>query len=261
VAQPFVTGPAHLFVGIAYQAYQAYLQLQNQIQRLQTTQNTNTLTLDNGTQGSSGTISGYCTVSPPLNSAPPQPNAVQAPPTLTAILLLQNRLPVYLGSAEETPTINIERSFRPWYDDEMGNTNPADDLYDGDSAVVSADVNRWNEPVYAFIASLVNRAPLGGVRGLNLAQEIGTSMTMEGFSYPLWVQFPFAAKPAMAQGGLPFCYRFFNAHLTNDRLEPLNNEPRKTRLIWQCRRILDVVSGVAALYDHDQFNPPLPTAN
>jgi len=239
-----------LFVGIGYQLVQVLQLVRQQVHEIRTY---------SGNPGSGAIFDADGNI---IGGTPPPPPPVQPPAQLVAGLALQNRLPVYLGTAEITPTIDIERFFLPWYDDEMGTSDPADELYEGDSATVTALVNRWYEPVYAFLACLVNRAPLGGLRGFNLPQEIGSSLVMEGFTSPLWVQFPFFAKTVMGGDGfMPPCYRFFNAHLTNDRLEPLNHEPRKTLLVWQCKRYLDVVSGASGLYDHDMFNPPLPVVN
>ena len=229
-----------------------------QLQQLQNQQQNTLQTLNGGFQGGGAIFDAYGQI---VGVGPPPPPPVQPPASLISLLALQNRLPIYLGTAETTPAIDIKRNFRPWYDDEMGTSEEADDLYEGESATVTAIINRWNEPVYAFLACLVNQRALGGLRGFNLPREIGTSMTLEGFAYPLWVQFPYFAKAVNALAGMPPCYRFFNARLSNDRLEPLNNESRKTLLVWQCRRFLDVVSGASALYDHDMFNPPLPAVN
>lgn len=160
-------------------------------------------------------------------------------------------IPIYLGTAERSPSIEIVRGWLPWFDDELGSSLPADELYEAEEAWVTADVNRWNEPVYAFIAAVINRGPLGGARGQNYPSDVGTSMVHESFTYPLILQFPYAGKTLYQLYGMPAGYRFFNATLAGpDRLEPLGTEPSKRRLIWRCREYLDLESQAMALYDN-----------
>lgn len=175
-----------------------------------------------------------------------------APQPLIAALLRLGLIPVYLGTALVSPEIEIIRGWLPWYDDEQGTTLPADELYEGEESWVTADLNRFNEGVYAAIASVISRAAIGGgVRGLNFAGDVGTSMVYEGFTYPLLLQFPYSGKPIFAVNGLPPGYRYFNATLAGpDRLAPMGTQVRKTRLVWRCREYLDLDSGAMALYDH-----------
>lgn len=169
-------------------------------------------------------------------------------------------VPLYLGTAEDTPTIDIDRAYVPWYDDEGGTSFPADDIYESEQGLVVADISRWNEPVYAYIACVYNQLDPAGGRGYDPPFSVGTSMAYEGATYPLWVQFPYAAKLLYAD--MPPCYRFYCASLLGpDRLEPLNHLPSKRRLIWRARRYLNVVNGFAALYDHNMTTPPLPVVN
>jgi len=199
---------------------------------------------------------GYA-VSPGLGGNPnPAGTIINNPIPYPTGTLINNQqpMPFYLGSARVTPRIEIMRGWAPWRDDELGLSLPADELYEGEEALVVADINRWNEPVYAYIASMV-AAQNGYYRGVDVAGDVGTSMVMEGYSYPLWIQFPYAAKPAMAFGAggpMPAGYLFYNAALLGpDRLEPINYEPSERRLVWRCRRYLEVVSGDTWLYGHD----------
>jgi len=164
------------------------------------------------------------------------------------------RLPYYLGTARLSAVIEIERGWHPWHDDELGLSFAEDSLEEGEEAVVVVDINRWNEPVYLVLSKITAQAG-GAGRGAWLAGDTGTSVMFEGFTYPLWLQFPYAAKPAMAAGRggpMPAGYHFWNAVLYGpDRLEPLNHTPSERRLIWRCRRYLDAVSGISVLYDHD----------
>jgi len=246
----YVTGPVHIYVGI--EPVRALL-LGTTTASLKTTFNppsdTNpSLGASLGLQWTDNGIVQGVPPGPTLSNNPQRP----APQALVSALLRLALLPVYLGTAEECPRVEIVRGWLPWYDDEQGTTLPADELYEAEESWVTADLTRYNETVYAAIAAVISRAALGGgSRGMNFPSDVGTSMVYEGFTYPLILQFPYVGKPIFAVRGLPAGYRYFNATLAGpDRLETMGSQARKTRLVWRCREYLDLDSGAMALYDH-----------
>lgn len=250
MASTFVHGPTHIFVGIDPILVSLIGFGATTPTSLQTVMVPAYDAPDYGSIGSYGDPYG------PLNPAqgatldnnPHNP----PPPPLVQILLKIGYVPVYLGTAEKSPVLEINRGWLPWQDDEQGTSIPSDELYEGEEVWVTADISRWNEPVYAALAAVINRGPLGGARGMNFSGDIGTSMVYEGYTYPLILQFPFAGKPLYAARGMPPGYRMFNAILAGpDRLDPLGTGPSKRRLVWRCRDYLDLVSGASALYDHN----------
>ncbi len=253
MAGPYVTGTAHLFVGVPATLLSFLVAWPGGSQAVMQAapggsldfgpgQDFSGLFVPQAAAGSSGIVNN-------VGGGAIQ-NFPQPPQSLIVALALVTRVPVYLGSARKSPRIESENSFLPWYDDEGGTSLPADDLYEGEQVQIIADLNRWNEPVVAFMQQTVPGP--GGFRGIDLPQSIGTSMVMEGATFPLYVQFPYAAKPAMGLRGLPPGYRYFNARLDNpDAFDDLGYQPATRRLIWVARRYLDVVSGIAGLYDHD----------
>jgi hypothetical protein len=252
MASTFVHGPTHLFVGIDPVLVSALAIVPTAL---------NAVFLpgsdapDYGSTGGSILTAGGA-INPAAGATLGNNPRHPPPAQLVTILLKVGYLPVYLGTAEKSPSIELVRGWLPWYDDELGASLPADELYEGEEAWVTADVSRWNEPVYAFLAQVINRGPLGGARGMNFAGDVGTSMAYEGYTYPLILQFPFAGKPLYAARGMPPGYRFFSATLAGpDRLEPLGTGPTKRRLLWRCREYLDLESGAMALYDHNAANP------
>ncbi len=54
----------------------------------------------------------------------------------------------YLGSCESKPHIDVIRHWRPVEDDLYGQAEPADLQYQGQGAVITAALSRWNELVY-----------------------------------------------------------------------------------------------------------------
>lgn len=257
MACPYVCGPGHVFLGIGAQLVPLLLSLPSGSQSQQ-----NVLrTVSSAAAGGPGTGAIFNGAGDIIGGTPTYPTPPPAAQLIQTFGVL-NYLPLYLGTAEVTPRIEIHRGYAGWYDDEGGTTLPADDLYEGEEGLIVADINRWNEPAYAFVASIVNRLGAPSVRGFDAPQSVGSSLTYEGFRYPLWVQFPYAAKPEFALAGMPACYRFFSCNLLGpDVLEPLSHVPSRRRLVWRARRILSVVTGFAGLYDHDMINPLLPQVN
>jgi hypothetical protein len=146
--------------------------------------------------------------------------------------------PIYLGTCERYPKILIRPANEPHFND-MGGKVPFDMAHMGEEGFTSGDFNRFNETTYAVLASRP-RGP-AGVRGLNVAGEIGALYLTEGFAYGVWVSFPYVAKPVFAAAGMPAGYHFLASYLVGpDELEPLGTTPRKIRLIWHHLRAFGI---------------------
>ncbi len=181
---------------------------------------------------------------------------IQAPvPTqYFAAILLNSKVPVYLGTAEVTPEISIIPDYYHWSDDE----GTEDDLYEGEYAIITAELNRFDAVVYEFMVGRCRQFGIGRA-GVNFPGETGSSMIYEGSAYPLWIHFPMAAaKGRFALAGHPPGYRFFEAYLQGpDRTTPINTDPAKRICRWVARRYYDPASGAAATYDHNMIGLPL----
>jgi len=162
--------------------------------------------------------------------------------------------PVFLGHAERSPSIQVRPSFSPVFNDIAGQRVPMDYIYDGEEGMVSVDLTRYNEVVYAALAARPNP---GGSRGVNVPGDIGTLVGIEGMAFQLWLNFPYAAKAAMAFGAMPAGYHFYAAFLEGpDGLDGLGTTNRRLRLNFHCIRALisgenNLGQGVFLLYDHD----------
>jgi hypothetical protein len=166
--------------------------------------------------------------------------------------------PLLLGWCEKFPTIQIRPSYSPVFVDIGGQMVPLDWMYQGEEALVSGDIIKWNENTYANIAAKSNRAT--PVRGYNGPGEMGTLMVGEGVAYPLWLRFPYTGKAAFQQavsGSMPAGYRFVASFLMNDDMPQLGTAARKIHLVWHCVRVFDptvitsVGLGSLKLFDHD----------
>lgn len=167
--------------------------------------------------------------------------------------------PLFLGHAERSPSIQVRPSHSPIFSDLSGQRVPLDYIYDGEEALISMDLTRFNEAVYRLIA---NRGTPGlGTRGLDIPGDIGTLLGTEGRAYPLWIRFPYSAKTAFSNatnGAMPGGYRFPLAFLEGpDGLDGLGTTNRRLRLNFHAIRYLDVSvtntfgAGSLLLYDHN----------
>ena len=145
LAQPFITGPCHLFVG------------------------------------RSGLKKG-------LSSTAPAPEAFG---------------PVYLGTAERTPSMVFLRGWFQIYNDITGATIPMDEGQSGLHGFESAVLTRWSEPAFQWLETLPT---YGGVPGSWAPYDVGTLYLTEEVAIDLWMVFPYSAKPAYST--LPAGYHF-----------------------------------------------------
>lgn len=243
MAGPYVCGPAHVFVGIDYAVLGVLgITPPNQAVNVSSMRPMQSLPVANPFGPPQGAAI--------VNNAPPPPPAV-----LTA-LLIANRLPVYLGCATDVATVQHEPAYYPWYDDEQGQALPADELYEGCDTFIRASFNYLNDLVYQFLATRVIRAPFAGRPGIDYGGDVGTSMQYEGFSYPVWLQFPNAAKAVFGGRGLVGGMRFYSCKLVDDALDDKGHEPMERALVWRASRWLDLTTGVSGQFDFDMTGLP-----
>src|SRR5262245_17371992 len=122
-------------------------------------------------------------------------------------------------------------------------------MYQGCEALTSGTFTRWNEVIHAAMATRPNSA--FGVRGLNVAGDIGSFMIAEGMAYPLWVQFPYAAKALFTANGMPPGYKFPFSWLEGpDDHEELGTNPYKIGLLWHSMRGFNKETGEFSLYSN-----------
>lgn len=169
-----------------------------------------------------------------------------------------SRVPAFLGTAEKAPQIIVNSEFEPVFNDIGGSMIPIAELFQGETAVVSMVLTRFNEATVQAVRSLVGPRP-----GFYPTGSYGTIMEQEGFTFPLYLRFPYVAKPSMA--GMVPGYRFWSAKFTG----PLQVVPGTTALrkqiIFGCTRSwtlassplagtalpVDAPLGNSILYDHN----------
>lgn len=155
--------------------------------------------------------------------------------------------PYYVGTDEDSPTIEIAPKYQEVKND-IGGDDAMDDSYQGRSATIDYNLNRWNE---GAIAALEQTNPFSTtLRGTDNPGDVGSLMQTEGLTFPVWVVFPYAAsaptpflgKPAMA--GMPAGYHFLACILTSDNHTRLGTKPRRLRFSFRARRVYTPASGV-----------------
>jgi hypothetical protein len=164
---------------------------------------------------------------------------------------------LYLGTAEESPAIQIEPLYEPVVNT-LGGKTPFDVSYQGEMAKTAVTLNRFNEDTYRVLVA--NRPSPLGTRGLNGPLDVGSLILTEGLYLTFWMTFPFVSKAVMAAGNMPLGYRFpATIPAGPDELAPLGTVPRKLRLLFWHLRLWDVSTGQFLLYDHNVLG--LPTIN
>lgn len=154
--------------------------------------------------------------------------------------------PLYLGTAEGAPDIQVEPSFTPVMNDIGGQKVPTDWMFDGAEALVVVDLTRWNEAVYATTQAWP--ASQDNTSGTFGAADIGTLMAHEGMTYDLWVQFPYQTKTAYTN--MPGGYHFLSAFCIGPSGITPGTRASKRRCIFKAIRAYNTSDGTWGLYDH-----------
>lgn len=168
--------------------------------------------------------------------------------------------PLFLGHSERGPRMQVRPQYSSSYVDIGGQKIPFDSVYDGQDAIVSADLSRWDETVYAAISIKSGASANNAPAGTDDPGDIGTLMIHEGAAIQVWLRFPHAAK--LAYSTMPAGYRFPVCMLQNDDHNELGTKPRKISLVFHCLREFDVSvtnafgAGRFVLFDHDMSGLP-----
>lgn len=144
--------------------------------------------------------------------------------------------PLYLGTCEAAPRIQMSPGWSPLMNDISGDQKPYDYLYQGQDAKVFGDLTVLNWPVLTIVQ---NRVPRGSpLPGLDPLGSVGTLMVTEGQAYPLWIHFPYggATGSHAAMVTIPGGYHFFYAWLLGpDEIDP-GTKANKVHVQFHCQK-------------------------
>lgn len=153
--------------------------------------------------------------------------------------------PLYLGTAEDAPEIELGPEFEPVMNDISGKKKPLDMQYQGEDALISVDLNRYNEATYALLAQRINS---GAPRGTDNALDIGSLAATEGLQLCCAILFPFAAKPAMGAGGMPPGYYFPAVVPIGPEKLTMGTKPKKVNVLLYAWPLYNFATGTFTLY-------------
>lgn len=121
-----------------------------------------------------------------------------------ALMFLSYGEPMYLGTAESPPDIDLIGGFEPVFNDLGGTVLPMDRIYEGEEAIISFVLNKYNQPALDIIQAVVG----GKTMGRDTFGDIGTIIGQEDRTFGFGMVFPYAAKPIYSD--MPAGYNFFS---------------------------------------------------
>jgi hypothetical protein len=161
-------------------------------------------------------------------------------------VLKTSYVPVYLGTTDDPPSIEIIAEWDGVETDAGGTENPSERLTEGEEASITANFTRFNEVVYEVLAARSQTDAFAGqFPGWG---QVGKAIAMEGLTFPLWLIFPYTAKTVFGQAGQPPGYRFYRGFLQSpDRLRDLGSVNRVTSLQFGAQRFMQLVEDTSKL--------------
>jgi hypothetical protein len=151
----------------------------------------------------------------------------------------------FLGWCEEAPEIDVQQKWVPVFTDVGGNQVPTDKSWQREIGFIGMSLSQFNRfPYYSATYQPRPATSLAGVdnpafRGLASPGDVGTLMLTEGQAIVIYVQFPYAVKPAMGGGagppaGMEQGYRFFAGTLEGFDPGPTGTKPQIVTMAWEC---------------------------
>lgn len=161
--------------------------------------------------------------------------------------------PVYLGTCRAAPRIQWDPAFEPVINDISGPRKPFDMIYLGKDAMISGDLTVWNWPVWEQIKSLPNTALPSGAQEQG---DIGSLMVLEGYSYPIWIHYPFHSKAAMRDAGMVAGHRFAAGWLMGPIAEDPGNKSNSAHVQFYAINAYDKATGKFLCSDNNMTGIP-----
>lgn len=161
--------------------------------------------------------------------------------------------PRYFGTAKNGPDQDVRPEYVPAMNDLAGPTLPLDEMYVGQDVVIGATMTRWDESIHAALAAII----AGNDRGTDGNLDRGTLMIHEGFTFPLWVTYPFSALGAY--DGLPEGYHFFACKLISPYRLPPGIRPYEVTFTFHALGVYQKNGGGFKVYDHNVAGLPPPS--
>ena len=149
----------------------------------------------------------------------------------------------FFGTAAHCPRPRIQRAFKPLMNDVMAHQLPFDKSFQGQKAIISMSMSRWNYAMYLQMAQTTQ----GGDPGSLNFGSLGTLMLFEGFAMNIGIQFPYNAIAAFS--AMPKGYIFYGCTMESDDLmEEGGTEGQILNLTFEATSAYNPATGGNALY-------------
>lgn len=157
--------------------------------------------------------------------------------SLVSVLTLPTKAQTfYLGTGEIAPDIIKQVKFDPVFND-LGGSLPWDYLFQGEEAVVPINLTVFNWAILNDLNAAITNTP-----GFNAASEIGTLMVTEGYSFHLFLQFPYYSyKAIFSTANMVAGYHFYAAFVDSVVIQP-GTKANKARINFKCVRVYQPAS-------------------
>jgi hypothetical protein len=164
----------------------------------------------------------------------------------------------FLGTCETPPTLQLNPQWEPIMNDIGGSMLPIDYSYQGEDAVLSGTLNKWNELVYKNLASHSLAQGVSG-RGSELWKDVGTLAQLEAIAFQLYVHFPYSAAKTIygTTNSMPVGYRCVACRLAGHSIGPGTRANRRQLVVHSDRALLETFVNTTSgftLYDHSGFD-------
>lgn len=151
-----------------------------------------------------------------------------------------------LGYGREAPRIQRKEGWVPFFTDLGGPVISFDELFAGEEALVSITLNYYRSDTLRFVEDVTRTgSPMVMPWG-----SIGAFAVQEGLAYPIAMVFPFAAKAAYKEVGLPPGVRFYAAKVESFAYSQ-GTLPVEINIIWKCKAVFNKANGAFALGDNN----------
>ena len=160
----------------------------------------------------------------------------------------------YLGTSERAPKIRIYHTYKEIFNDLGGRKVPFDKQWQGDYAVITAVLNRFDYSVYEDCAEVIAGNSTPGNQEVNI---LGSIMGQEGLYQQVYVKFPYQSVTQFS--GQPAGYRFPAATFEGPDDFVIGVEDTKIAVMWVAIRAYNPAAGTAILYDNNVSGLPSPT--
>ncbi len=114
----------------------------------------------------------------------------------------------------------------------------------GEEDLISGTLTRYNEAVLALCQARTYRGI--AARGTNGFGAIGGFVSLENHGFGLVLTFPYAVKPAMAAGGMPFGYYYPSAFAEGEQM-PVGTKARRIAFRFHTINTFTVANGGSSL--------------